>query len=124
MVELTDIVDMAEKSATSEVARLGRRVDKLLEERKLTEKWLYTSCGMSKQGWSDMWKTGSIKLRVVHMIAMAFKMDVSELLNMSKEPTQLHEPAATYQARPRYLEERVADLERELHELKKTLHRK
>lgn len=116
-------VEEAEVSAPPEVSALHRRVEKLLEERKLTIKWLYEAVGMSKAGWSQMWASGSTKLTVVYRIADALDMDVTTLLS-GELSNMAMEPAATYTARPRYLEERVADLERELQQLKKSITRK
>lgn len=122
--KLTHHTAEAETSDLIEVAALRSRVDKLLEERRQTAKWLYTAVGMSKAGWFQMWNSGSIKVTVLFSIARALNMDVGTLVNPILNPGVLQEPPATYQARPKYLEERVDDLERELHELKKTLHRK
>ena len=99
---------------------LHRRVEKLLDDRNLTIKWLYEAVGMSKAGWSQMWASGSIKLSVVYRIAYALKMDVTTLLGADTSAVAM-EPPAQYKARPRFIEERVADLERELQQLKQTL---
>jgi len=106
------------------VLELKALVDAHLTARKLTDVWLYTRMGMSKGSYYDMWRRGSVRVDVQGDIAAAFDMPMWKLLQQpgSEEASSIaSEPAATYQARPRYLEERVADLERELQALKSKL---
>lgn len=113
-----------EKSTIATVDGLEQRVEKILEARKLTLKWLYDRIGMSKTGYRQMWQANSIKVTVLLDIARALQLDVRDLLYAEapeKLPLLAKEPSAPYQARPRYLEDRVADLERELHDLKQHL---
>jgi DNA-binding Xre family transcriptional regulator len=115
-----------EKAAPIEVQALQQRVDMLLEQRVLTAKWLYEAVGMSKQGWSDMWASGSVKLAVVYRIARAFDMSIVALLGGEEQASStspLSEPAAPYGRAP-FLEERVAMLEKHIEQLQNQLNRR
>ena len=119
------VEDKARKPVPTEVRRVYQRVDKLLEERGLTTKWLYERVGMSKEGWSNMLESGSIKLTTLYKVCQAFNVTAEQLMaDVQAIPSTVEEPTAPYQARPRYLEERVADLERELHDLKQQLRKR
>lgn len=122
MEALARKVHRSENSVPVDLAPLQRRVDKLLEERKLTTRWLYERVGMSKQGWSDMWRNGSMKVQVLQRVSEVLKVPVAEL--MGEQPAgALAEPAAAY-GRPKYLEERVAELEAAVKQLRHDLRRK
>lgn len=120
---LSEAPAVGEISPLSTVRGLEQRVEKILKARKLTTKWLYERIGMSKTGFRQMWGNDSIKVTVLLDIAAALRVNVNDLLYADAPeaiPTTA-EPPATYQARPRYLEDRVADLERELQVLKAKL---
>ena len=110
----------------AELSTVKRRVEKLLQQKKLTQQWLYDTVGMTKTGWREMWKRKSVKVTVMQDIAAALRVNMADLL-AADAPDQLptaSEPQAGYQAKPRYLEERVADLEKELAELRNLVKRK
>ena len=111
-----------ELSSLSTVRGIEQRVENILKARKLTTKWLYERIGMSKTGFRQMWSNDSIKVAVLLDIAEALRVEVNELLYATGEQlTVAAQPAPAYTARPRYLEDRVADLERELQNLKAKL---
>lgn len=116
----------AKKPATPELVQVKQRVENILNERKLTAKWLYERVGMTKEGWSNMMKEGSMKVSVLVRIAQALHVDMGILLGEGEAHglPMASEPSAAYKARPRYLEDRVDLLERELHDLKKLLHKR
>lgn len=117
---------VGEKSPLATVRGLEQRVENILKARKLTTKWLYDRIGMSKTGFRQMWSNDSIKVTVLLDIARALRVDLNDLL-YAEAPEAIpvaQEPPAPYQARPRYLEERVADLERELAELRALVKKK
>ncbi len=113
---------MARKPVPTEVRQVYQRVEKLLDARGLTTKWLYDRVGMSKEGWSNMLQSGSMKLGTLYKVAQALKVEPVTLLigDTPELATVSAEPPARY-GTGRYLEDRVADLEQELQNLKAKL---
>lgn len=98
---------MDENPTLMQVAAIRRRVENLLEERSLTAKWLYTTIGMTKTGYRQMWENSTIKLVTLYAIAEALKVSTDEL--MHGRQSEAAEPPAHYGQR--YLEDRVKELE-------------
>lgn len=107
---------MAETSTPVELGWLRDRVDKLLQERKLTTKWLYEKIGMTKTGYRQMWERDTVKYITLQQIAAALRITMPVLLGL--EGVDLAEPAAAYEVK-RYLEDRVDELERRMRELER-----
>ena len=108
---------MGKKPVRVDLERVRATIALELERRKLTEKWLYERIGMSKNGYREMWDRGSVKATALQDIADAFGITLDHLLTGDPNGTDgVAEPLATY-GRPRYLEERVADLERRIQEI-------
>lgn len=111
-----------ELSTPADLSALKRRVENLLTDRKLPSKWLYEQVGMTKTGWRQMWENSSMKVHVLQRMASVLGLTVGEL--MGEVAGMAAEPAASYQARPKYLEERVAELEEQVKQLQHVLRRK
>ena len=98
------------------------RVENLLRQKGLTLTWLQERCELTKTGYREMWQRESVRVVVIQRIAQALGVELAALLDAEDVPLMsvVSEPPATY-ARPQYLEERVALLERELQALKQKL---
>lgn len=97
-------------------------VEAHLAARRLNDKWLYGQIAMSKGSYYDMWRRGSVRVDVLSRIAGALGLTMSQLLTAPGESVAaVAEPAAEYRPRPRFLEERVDDLERQIETLKNQL---
>ncbi len=95
-------------------------VDRLLQERGLTEKWLYEKIDMSKNGYREMWVRASVKATAMQDIADALRLTLEELLTGGpKAPgTMAAEGSAPY-GQHLYLEQRVDQLEQRLKDLER-----
>ncbi len=98
------------------------RVEKLLSDRGLTQHWLQDRIGVTKTGYREMWQRESVRVVVMQRMAEALGVNLCDLL-LADAP-ELATVAAEAPARygtGRYLEDRVANLEQELQNLKAKL---
>jgi DNA-binding Xre family transcriptional regulator len=108
----------------AELSRVKGRVEKLLEERKLTLRWLQERVGITKTGYREMWERESVRVVVLVKMAEALGVSVDALLSATDELVSVvADPAAPY-GKPKYLEERVAELEEQVKQLRHDLRRK
>lgn len=105
------------------LAEVKQRVEKLVAAKGKTLGWLQQRVGITKTGYREMWQRESVRVVVMQAMAETLGVNMAVLLSADAPDTlpAVSEPLPVYRAKPRYLEERVADLERELQQLKEKL---
>ena len=113
---------MDERLDPVRVSAIKQRVDNLLAQQRRTAKWLYEAIGMSKAGYNQMWERDTIKVVTLQAIADHLSVGLSLLLYGEQETQALTmaEPSAPY-GQPRYIEQRLEELETEVRKLKERL---
>jgi DNA-binding Xre family transcriptional regulator len=111
---------MVDNSTPPKLAWLKARIDALRIKRGLTEKWLYEKVDMTKTGYRQMWERDTLRVVILEDIARHLGTTLVRLMIEEEEPAQAADAAATY-GRPRYLEERMDELEAEVRALKERL---
>lgn len=99
------------------------RVDCLLESQGRTHEQLWRAIGMTESGYFRMWKREGVRTTRLHAIARELSVPVSDLMS---DPPSSYEANRTQlpPVRPRYLEQRVEQLERQVQELLSLVHAK
>ena len=113
-----------EHDPVKDVEAVKALVEAHLQAMGRNEKWLYDRMGMGKSSYYDMWRRGSTRLHVVAAIARAMGKSLPELLTAPAKgtgSTTVAEPSPRYGTH-RYLEDRIADLERAVAALQSRKH--
>lgn len=95
---------------------MNERIVKLMKKSNLTKISLSEKLGISRSGYDQMIKNGSIKVSVLDQLAAVLNTSVTYLM-YGDEKSLLHmttsEPEPTYETK-KYLEDRVDTLERQM----------
>lgn len=93
----------------------------MVQDQGRTLEWLYEQAGVAKSTYNEMWGRESVRVLVLQDIAAALNVPLVDLLYgaPAKGSSVAAEPAPAYGQR--FIEQRIADLERDVRELGRQL---
>lgn len=94
------------------------KIKALMSEKKITQKQLADDIGITRQTVANYFNGRStIDVLTLGKIAELFNVDVNYFYN--DKPNQANEPAEPYTKKPKYIEQRLDEVERRLNNLEK-----
>lgn len=99
---------------------IGEKIKILLKEKNISQTQLAELIGKDRQGINKLLKSDNMGCQTLVKIASVLNVDISYFFNDSPNNI-VNEPLSTYEVKPLFLEQRMAEVEKEIKQIKNKL---